>query len=62
VTKGIPAHERSNDHALLNRFRPPYALIYFNRAVLSPSPLLHYDRIAYFPFQGYAEFSLLRRR
>ena len=62
VTKGIPADERSNDQALLNRFRPPYALIYFNRAVLSPSPTLHYDRIAYFPFQGYAQFSLLRRR
>jgi hypothetical protein len=62
VTKGIPAHERSNDQALLNRFRPPYALIYFNRATLSPSASLHYDRIAYFPFQGYAQFSLLQRR
>lgn len=59
VTRGYPARERMDHLAFLRRFAPRYAILYGNRPELPLGPSLHYRRLAYFPKQGFEDFSLL---
>jgi len=62
VTRGYLPSERMNPLAFLRRFQPEYAIVHRNAERLSVLPGIQYERIAFFPNQGYGEFSILKRR
>jgi hypothetical protein len=61
ITRGYAPPERMQHAAFLRRFAPRYAILYGNRPDLRLGPTLHYRRLAYFPKQGFEDFSLLTR-
>jgi hypothetical protein len=62
VTRGYRADERMNYSSFMLRFAPSYAIVYGNLASARLSPTLRYDRLAYFPKQGFEDFTLLGKR
>jgi hypothetical protein len=62
VTRGYRADERMNYSSFMLRFAPSYAIVYGNLASARLSSTLRYDRLAYFPKQGFEDFTLLAKR
>jgi hypothetical protein len=62
VTRGYLPGERMNHARFMRRFAPSYAILYGNQTSASLGPTLRYDRLAYFPKQGFEDFSLLAKR
>jgi len=62
VTRGYLPAERMNHRGLMLRFAPSYAVVYGNQKTASLSPTLRYERLAYFPKQGFEDLSLLVQR
>jgi hypothetical protein len=61
ITRGYRPSERMNHDAFLLRFAPRYAVLYGNRRDIALSRALRYRRLAYFPKQGFEDFSLMVR-
>ena len=59
VTRGYAPNERMKHDKFLLRFKPHYALLYGNVRTMVLSPSLSYQRIAYFPDNGFNDFSLM---
>ncbi|MGH7789820.1 MAG: hypothetical protein ACRERC_23330, partial [Candidatus Binatia bacterium] len=61
VTRGYDPRGRGQLVSFLRRFAPAYAITTGDVAQLQIRDRLHYQRLAYFPARGYADFSLLAR-
>jgi hypothetical protein len=61
VTLGVTSETRYRPLAIAKVFRPDYVLLGGQYLTATPGGSLQYRRVAYFPDQGYGEFSLMRR-
>ena len=62
VTRGYSPGERMNHARFMLRFAPSYAIVYGDQKTASLTPTLRYHCLAYFPKQGFEDFSLLAQR
>jgi arabinofuranosyltransferase len=62
VTRGYIPSERMNHVAFVRRYRPAFAVFYGNRQDMVFGPSLRYGRVAYFPAQGFSDFTVLQRK
>ena len=62
VTRGYNPSERMNHGKFMLRFAPSYAVVYGDQREMVLSPTLRYERVVYFPKQGFSDFSLLTKR
>jgi hypothetical protein len=60
VTRGYSRDERMNLERFLHRFKPAFVVISGEHPGGALSPALNYTRVAYFPTQGFRDFSVLR--